>query len=265
MWVVTIFNKPAYAAGLLLDDFYFPGSIAARHAPVCEPHVAKLNTFARKIARDNDERVPLFDPESGGRNVQVLLLLQDPSRIAAHGSRFISRHNNDWTAGNTFTACVEAGLDYKDVVHWNVIPWWAQDPVKNPSPAKRRSFADESRRAAPYLAQTLDLLPKLKSVVLVGLQAQLAWDRATHASGGGLGRDLKQYRCPHTSPLAWNKTGPDNTPNREITIRVLRKAARTLTPSPTKDDLKDGRSTQTICPHPRGRRWGLPSRWRSSG
>ena len=265
MWVVTIFNKPAYDAGLLLEDFYFPGSIAARHAPVGEPHVARLNKFARKIARDNDEHVPLFDPESGGRNAQVLLLLQDPSRIAAHGSRFISRHNNDWTAGNTFTACVEAGLDYKEVVHWNVIPWWAQDPVKNPSPAKRRSFADESRRAAPYLAQTLDLLPKLKSVVLVGLQAQLAWDRATHASGGGLGRDLKQYRCPHTSPLAWNKTGPDNTPNREITIRVLRKAARTLTPSPTKDDLKDGRSTQTICPHPRGRRWGLPSRWRSSG
>jgi uracil-DNA glycosylase len=222
---VTSYNKPAYAAGLLLDDFYFPGSIAARHARLGEPDVARLNAFAQRLAADNDEHVPAFDPDSGGRKARVLLLLQDPSRIAAYESRLISRHTNDSTAGNTFTACEEAGLDYKEALHWNVIPWWAQDPAKDPAPGKHRSLAVESRRAGPYLAETLKLLPNLRSVALVGRKAQSAWDRASKASGGSQGHCLRLYRCPHTSPLAWNMIGPDGSPNRETTIRVLREAA----------------------------------------
>src|SRR5660397_155293 len=55
--------------------------------------VPLLAWWADKIAAPNGKKVPHFDPRSGGKNARVLVLLQDPSRVAQHGSRFISRDN----------------------------------------------------------------------------------------------------------------------------------------------------------------------------
>ncbi|PJJ53738.1 uracil DNA glycosylase superfamily protein [Mumia flava] len=221
---MTILNRGAYDAGLLLDDTYIPGSIAARRARADDPHVAPLNALARDIGERLDEHVPQLDPESGGTKARVLLLQRDPYEVAAIGTRMISRHNNDRTDGNTFAACEEAGLAYADTLHWNVIPWWAQDPAKAVG-GKDRSVAGEARRAAPYLRQTLDLLPNLDTVVLLGNQARTAWARAAGALPE-LEDGLRVLACPHPSPRAWSLTNAGTgEKNGEITLRVLREAA----------------------------------------
>ena len=141
--------------------------------------------------------MPWFDPESGGVGAAVLVLLQDPSRVAAHGSRLISRHNNDPTAGNTHRVFTGAGLLTSMTVHWNVVPWWVADPD---IPAEQRlSLAGAARRARPHLHSLLDLLAALQVVVLLGREAQRAWD----ASGTSL-PGVPVVRAPHPSPLAFN-------------------------------------------------------------
>ena len=122
-------NRLAYAEGLLLDERIVPGSVPARHARLGEPHVADLDGWARDVAAAERRRVPSFDPESGGTGAPVLVLLQDPSEVAAHGSRLISRHNNDLTAFHLHRAATDVGLPYAATVHWNVVPWWVADPA----------------------------------------------------------------------------------------------------------------------------------------
>lgn len=221
---MRILNKPAYAAGVLLDDEYFPGSVGARHTRAGEAHVGELNDLARGIAETEAEKVPLFDPDSGGRNAEVLVLLHEPLCGAARGARMVSRHSNDRTAGNMYVACEDAGLGYEDAVHWNVIPWWVQNPDKMPA-SSRRSVAEQARRAAPHLAALLSLLGELKSVVLVGGDAQRAWDRAVQTAELSVPEGVQVLRAPHTSPLAWHQRGADGRLNRDITVSVLREAA----------------------------------------
>ncbi len=218
---VTIWNRPAYEAGLLLDDDHNPGEIARRRRRLEEPHVASLNALARRIAEREGESVPGFDPESGGAQARVLVLLQDPSRVAAHGSRLISRHNNDPTARNTFLASAAAGLAHRDAVHWNVVPWWVQDPGK-----PRRSLGAEARRAQPYLREVVALLPHLDAVVLLGRHAAVAWDRSGLAPRDVGVEPERLVRAPHPSPQAWNNV--DRTtgrPHRELLVGALRAVA----------------------------------------
>lgn len=192
-------NRLAYAEGLLLDEQVVPGSVAARHARLGEPHVAELNRWVEGVAAVQRRRVPFVDPGSGGARAPVLLLLQDPSEVAAHGSRLISRHNNDMTAGTTHRLCTDVGLPYAATLLWNVVPWWVADPAV---PAgERLGLAAAARRARPHLRALLDLLPEARVVVLLGRHAQRAWDAA---SLDARGRDV--LRGPHPSPQSVNLT-----------------------------------------------------------
>lgn len=211
-------NKVAYDLGTLLDDKIVPGSVAARHARSREPHVAALNEWAEAVARATGKKVPAFDARSGGTKARILLLLQDPSRVAQHGSRLISRDNNDPTAANTSLTMDRAGLDYVDVVPWNVVPWWVADPDLAVA-GTPRTLTAESRLASPYLAQLLDLLPDIERILLVGREAQKAWRRADPDVRRGIVVDA----CPHTSPLAYNHPA-----QRAETISVFTDAARSL-------------------------------------
>lgn len=188
-------NRLAFEEGSLLDDRIVPGSIARRRARLGEPHVAELNRWTRDVARVEGREVPCFDPESGGVRAPVLVLLQDPSRVAAHGSRLISRHNNDRTAGTTHRICTDVGLPYASTLLWNVVPWWVGDPAV---PAGQRlGLAAAARRARPHLHTLLDLLPGVRVVVLLGRHAQRAWDAA-----GPAVRGREVLRGPHPSPQA---------------------------------------------------------------
>ncbi|WP_157936742.1 uracil-DNA glycosylase family protein [Geodermatophilus chilensis] len=143
--------------------------------------------------------MPSFDPESGGTGARVLVLPQDPSEVAAHGSRLISRHDDDLTAFHTHRTSTDVGLPYAATVHWNVVPWWVADPAV---PAvERLGLTAAAHRARPHLGALLDLLPQARVVVLLGRHAQRAWDAVGLRPG-----DREVLRAPHPSPQAIHQT-----------------------------------------------------------
>ena len=219
---MTIWNRPAYEAGLLLDEHEVPGSVQARRRRLDEPHVAGLTTFVREVGRREGEQVPDVDPESGGSGATVLVLLQDPSRAAAYGSRFISIHNNDATARNSYLAYRATGLDYARALHWNVVPWWVKDPNRHDAVVPR-TLEKQARRSRPYLREFVSLLPDLRVVLLLGEHAQAAF----HAADLDLGVEV--LSAPHPSPLAWNKSASDGRKNREHTIDKFVEAKKIAT------------------------------------
>lgn len=212
-------NKVAWDLGTLLDEDLVPASVTDRHAQAQMEHVRDLNAWAAQTARIAKRKVPIFDPRSGGLGAHVLLLQQDPSRVAAYGSRVISRDNNDLTAHNTAALCDAVGLNYPDVLHWNVVPWWVQDPDIYVN-GKPRTLIAEANMALPYLREFLDLVKgSVTKVVLVGRQAERVWSQL---QSDPLVASFESRACPHTSPLAYN-----NTENRQKTKRVFEWAART--------------------------------------
>ncbi len=228
---MTIRNRPAYEAGLLLDEQTRPGSIRERRARCAEPHVADLNTLARAISAETGASVPLIDPAGGGNGARVLMLLAEHVPCRSAGSGLVSLHANDPTAANTMTACQRAGLGDVDVLLWSVIPWWSQDPgLAHHTPGTCGSSPSRSghaRLAGPYVVRLLALLPQLEAVVLLGRGTQLAWDRAMRSAEPALSGEVRVMSCPHPSPMAWHMTDRiSGRANREVTIGVLAEAAR---------------------------------------
>lgn len=212
----------------LLDQTLNPGEVQRRLALLDSPHVAPLNALARRIRRAHgaDPTVPWFDPLGAGIHARVLLLLQDPSEVAAKGSGFISPDNNDRTAANTTRFCADANLPSDVRLHWNVYPWWVNTSGHDPT-RPRESFAEAARLAAPYLTELLALLPALQVVVLLGGEARKAWQLASQ------GRRLPGYvqvlTCPHPSGPSCNQIDRvSGRRNHELITDTLVRAAELL-------------------------------------
>ena len=215
-------NKIAQQNGTILDEQVRPGSIRERTSRLNEPHIRELQDWGREVAQTYAESIPSFDPSSAGENARALFLLQDPSRIAVQGG-FISIDNNDQTAHNCSKAYVAAGLDRNETLHWNVIPWWVHDPRKK---TRGRTLSSEARRARGPLIDLLNKLEKLEVVVLLGRQAQGAWDRA-NIDG------VHVLRCPHPSQQAWNNIDRDSGRlGRELTTETFQQVALKLSGAP---------------------------------
>ncbi|WP_219816607.1 uracil-DNA glycosylase family protein, partial [Arthrobacter sp. Y81] len=169
----VIWNKYAYNAGTLLSQHHLPHVLRQRHTMRYEGVVGPLNRWVDGVRASTNESVPYFDPRAATQGAEVLILLQDPSGEAQFGSGFISRDNNDPTAHNSTLAAEAGHLAYSKSLHWNVVPWWVENPAF-PS----RTQAAEARRAAPLLAELLNLLEsRPKVVLLLGKQAQRAWSQ----------------------------------------------------------------------------------------
>lgn len=150
-------------------------ALEARTARVDEPHVAPLNAWVRSLRKrlGPEAMVPWFDPADGGVEATILWLLEAPgprSTLERGGSGIISCNNNDPTAKNTWTTREEAGIDRRQVVHWNAVPFYIGDAAKI-----RPSNAADAVAAGPLLAELLALLPRLRAVVVGGLKAQRIW------------------------------------------------------------------------------------------
>ena len=226
---MTIRNRPAYEARVLLDEQTRPGSIRERRARCDEPHVGDLNTLARSVSTEKGASVPLVDPAGGGTRARVLMLMEEHVPCRSAGTGLVSLHANDPTAGNTMTACERAGLDYADLLLWQVIPWWSRDPGLARRCGRSPSRSEHARLAGPYVVRLLALLPQLEAVVLLGRGTQLAWDRAARSAGVSLAGEVRVMPCPHPSPMAWHMTDrASGRPNRDVTIGVLAEAARRI-------------------------------------
>lgn len=145
-----------------------------------EPSARPLNDWVEGLrARLGDgESVPWFDPASGGVEARSLFLLEAPGQKAMGaeaelrrtGSGIISIDNDDLTARNCWMLRDEAGLPYKESVHWNVVPWYLGTATRIAAPGK-----SEIQRAAPFLHEVIVMLPSLEVVVPMGRKAQAGW------------------------------------------------------------------------------------------
>lgn len=105
-----------------------PAVVAAKMARIREPHVKPLNDLADRIAESMGlphGHVPYVDPDQGGIDARVLVLLDNPSTKAeaGTGSGLLSLDNDDRTARNCREAYARHGVPWSQVVHWNVVPF----------------------------------------------------------------------------------------------------------------------------------------------
>ena len=132
-----------------------------------QPHMFELVEFVKRLRqRYKNGYVPDFDPDDGGVNAEILFLFEKPGPMTDpvnKGSGFISQDNNDLTANATKNFIVQAGIDRKKIVIWNLISAWN---------GKIKFSAKEKIYALEEFQELLSILKKVKSIILVGKEAQ---------------------------------------------------------------------------------------------
>ncbi|KRP74862.1 hypothetical protein TX23_01380 [Pseudomonas paralactis] len=192
-----------------------PKMLRCREAKACrmlqlsEAHIYPLTHFVDQLRESAglSAGIPYFDPWDGGVDAGALFLLEAPGAKAV-ASGFISRNNPDETAKNMFELGVEAGIDRKHTVLWNVVPWYIGTGTKI-----RAATPLDLEAGLQPLPQLLVLLPKLRAVVLLGRKAERA-----AAAIASVRPDLKLFICAHPSSLYVNNA----IGNREKILTTLR-------------------------------------------
>lgn len=175
-------------------------ALEMRLSQINEAHIAPLSQFVRQL-RDRmgpDAAIPYFDPWDGGVEAEVMFLLEAPGP-KARNSGFVSMNNPDETAKNFFEIGREAGIDRKRTVTWNTVPWYIGSGARI-RPANSADIA----AGIESLAELLQLLPKLRAIVLVGSKAQKAEGYIRV-----IAPHLKIFTSPHPSPMFINRK-PEN-------------------------------------------------------
>jgi uracil-DNA glycosylase len=176
---------------------------AARSALLSMPHAQGLAHLVERMraAKGPTHQIPDFDPLDGGRETQVLFLLEAPGPKAV-ASGFVSRNNPDETAKNFFLFNVEAGIDRRRTIIWNAVPWYIGSGTKI-----RRAKRGDVREADAWLQALLETLGRLRFVMFVGKQALHAHAfAACFAVGadarGGVRRPARGQACVSRTALA---------------------------------------------------------------
>ena len=185
-----------------------PTEAARRRTMLGAPHAAPLAAEAERLRTVGgpDAVVPDVDPIDGGTGARILFLLEKPGPRAAEG--FVSQDNDDQTAEASWRFMRAAGLARRDVVIWNTAPWW-NGTIKFTAAERARGLAE--------LPAMLGLLPRLRTAVMVGRQAQRAAPLLE-------ARGLELFSSAHPSPQvrAGNRAMWDAIPG------VWAEAAKTL-------------------------------------
>jgi uracil-DNA glycosylase len=176
-----------------------PAFLAAKQARWFEPHIAPVNQLVSEIATTTGREVPYVDPDSGGVNTRVLLLLEAPSGGAAYRSGMISVDNDGGTAANLWRAHQAVGLSRGDTMMWNAVPWFLGVYGRIDGPK-----AAELTEGRSWLVRLLDLLPFLEVAIALG--------RVPEKSLRPLRSDLQNrgvmiFPAPHPSQRVYNIAG----------------------------------------------------------
>jgi hypothetical protein len=139
-----------------------------------EAHVAPVNELVDALRRERGEQMPYVAPLYGGIQAEVLFIFQDPGPGTAdasdQGSGFLCPQNDDPTA-EVFADCLGAcGLDVGRTLGWNAYPWRLRAGQERPNAAQLEDGVEATRRL-------LELLPCLRSIVLMGRVAEDGWRR----------------------------------------------------------------------------------------
>lgn len=175
-----------------------PEFLESKQARWFEPHVAPVNALVQEISRLVGGDVPYVDPDCGGVNARVLLVLEAPAGAAAHGSRMLSADNDDGTAANVWRAYEHAGLPREWGMHWNAVPWYLG--VRGKIAAAKAHDVEQGRE---WLLRLVDLLPELSVILCLGNAAR---DAVSPEKGELEARGLTLISAPHPSQRVYNVT-----------------------------------------------------------
>jgi uracil-DNA glycosylase len=106
-----------------------------------------------------------------------------------------------------FEICQEIGLRREQTIIWNIVPWYIGSGTKI-RPAKRTDI-DEGYK---YIGKLLDLLPNLRTIVLLGLKAHQIREDIEKSRP-----DICVIESYHPSPLFINRRQE----NRQMIIEAL--------------------------------------------
>lgn len=146
---------------------------ARREAMLLEPHMQPLTVYSNRIRKSIglSDDIPMFDPCDGGVDARVLIFLEAPGRKAV-SSQFVSRNNPDKTAAKINQLLNTAGINRKDTILWNIVPWYiGKDDTRKKIRAAKMA---DIEKALPFIKEFLTLLPNLDVIVLMGNKAQFA-------------------------------------------------------------------------------------------
>jgi hypothetical protein len=135
-----------------------------------DPHIAPINEFVASLQNQDDQRwVPEVAPIHGGVDAVVLTLLRDPGPKTQEdrGSGFLCIENDDPTAERQCELFDQYGISPRSVLPWNAYPWYIN----------RAPRAVERDAGAVVLGELIDLMPRLRVVLLQGNDASDVWQR----------------------------------------------------------------------------------------
>ncbi|WP_175911888.1 uracil-DNA glycosylase [Burkholderia sp. BCC1640] len=149
-------------------SFKHPEAIARRRTMLNQPYITPLTAYVESLrAKHPTWEFQDFDPADGGVEADMLFLLEKPGPMTSStgkrkGSGFISRNNDDPTAEALFQFMVEANIERRRTVLWNVVPGWN---------GTTKVSVVECREGLQEVKNLVGLLPRLRTVVLVGRKA----------------------------------------------------------------------------------------------
>jgi hypothetical protein len=138
-----------------------------REGRLSEPHVAPLMTLVREWREREQLDVPNVDPNDGGVNARMLVLLESPGPRAV-GTGFVSRDNPDPSARNIARLLDSAGFARSEVLIWNVVPFCVSTVDRNRNASRSQIVA-----ALPRTRAFIERLRDLRVIVLAGRRAQI--------------------------------------------------------------------------------------------
>lgn len=169
-----------------------PDFLSRKQTRLWEPHVAPINSFVERIRAEHGSHVPYIDPDSGGVLARVLFVLESPAKPAAHGSGMLSADNDDDTAANMWTAYRDSGLPRTHGLHWNAVPWYIGDGVREKNVTRA-----QVRSGQVHLRGLLELAPGIRVVVALGKPAQ---ESLAHLQPEFAKLGVTVLACLHPSP-----------------------------------------------------------------
>ncbi|MBF5082592.1 hypothetical protein [Quadrisphaera sp. INWT6] len=163
-----------------------PGVRADLAARVRDPHVAPFADLVDELRAQHPGRtVPHVAPTSLGVEARLLVVHRSPAPAPApagpagttDGEPLLSVEGDDGGSERLHGLLTAAGIDPALVLPWNAVPW-AVDPEQPLSAA-------DAKAGRLVLARVVDLLPRLRVVVLHGREVEPVWD-ALAAAGTAL-------------------------------------------------------------------------------
>lgn len=142
-----------------------PEVVRTKRERLFEGAAAPINELVVRLADTNEGGAPFVDPDYGGVDAEVLLLLSDPgpkTQAEFEGSGLLSFQNDDPGAARICMLTQEVGLSPTRCVSWNAYPWYINRPP---------TVAERTKGLAP-LRELIELLPSLRVVIAMGTTAQ---------------------------------------------------------------------------------------------